>query len=169
MMTMPCSYTEYLLSKAVVFTMVSLIQFVLMLLIGVYLMPLFGMESLNLGTSPAALILLALSAAVAAIGYGIAIGNIANTIHQSAIFGAISVVIMAAIGGAWIPTAVMTESLRNLSRISPIYWGLSGFMDVFMLNAGVMAVLKECGVMLLFGLVCFAVAVTFNYRRRMDV
>jgi len=169
MMTMPCSYTEYLLSKAVVFTMVSLIQFVLMLLIGVYLMPLFGMESPNLGTSPAALILLALSAAVAAIGYGIAIGNIANTIHQSAFFGAISVVIMAAIGGAWIPTAVMTESLRNLSRISPIYWGLSGFMDVFMLNAGVMAVLKECGVMLLFGLVCFAVAVTFNYRRRMDV
>lgn len=91
--------------------MVSLIQFVLMLLIGVYLMPLFGMESLNLGRNfPAALILLALSAAVAAIGYGIAIGNIANTIHQSAIFGAISVVIMAAIGGAWIPTAVMTES-----------------------------------------------------------
>ena len=81
----------------------------------------------------------------------------------------ISVVIMAAIGGAWIPTAVMSESLRNLSRISPIYWGLSGFMDVFMLNAGVMAVLKECGVMLLFGLVCFAVAITFNYRRRLDV
>ncbi|MDD4920564.1 MAG: ABC transporter permease [Bacteroidales bacterium] len=169
MMTMPCSYTEYLLSKAVVFTIISLIQCVLMLLIGVYLLPLFGMESLNLGTSPAALILLALSAAVAAIGYGIAIGNIANTIHQSAIFGAISVVIMAAIGGAWIPTSIMTEPMRSLSRISPIYWGLSGFMDVFMLNAGVKAVLKECGVMLLFGLVCFAVAVMFNYRRRLDV
>ena len=169
LLTMPCSYTEYLLSKAFTFIVVCLIQFGLMLLIGVFVMPLFGLDSLNLGTSPLALILLALSAAVSAIGYGIAIGNIANTYHQSSVFGAISVVIMAAIGGIWIPTFIMSEPMRKIGMLSPLHWGLSGFLDVFLLDAGVRAVLPECGVMLLFGLVCFAIAVSFNYRRRLDV
>ncbi|HKM31605.1 MAG: ABC transporter permease [Bacteroidales bacterium] len=169
LLTMPCSYTEYLLSKAVVFLVVTLLQFGLMLLIGIFVLPWFGLESLNLGSSPLALILLALSASVAAIGYGIAIGNIANTFHQSSVFGAISVVIMAAIGGVWVPTFVMSETLRQISKLSPMYWGLSGFLDVFLLDAGVKAILPECLAMLFFGLVCFAIAVIFNYRRRLDV
>lgn len=169
LLTMPCSYTEYLLSKAVVFLIVTLLQFGLMLLIGIFVLPWFGLESLNLGSSPMALILLALSASIAAIGYGIAIGNIANTFHQSSVFGAISVVIMAAIGGVWVPTFVMSETLRQISKLSPMHWGLSGFMDVFLLDAGIKAILPECAAMLFFGMVCFSVAITFNYRRRLDV
>ena len=52
LLTMPCSYTEYLLSKAVVFLVVTLLQFGLMLLIGIFVLPWFGLESLNLGSSP---------------------------------------------------------------------------------------------------------------------
>ncbi|HHV04129.1 MAG: ABC transporter permease [Bacteroidales bacterium] len=169
LLTMPCSYTEYLLSKAIVFTVVALIQFVLIFLIGVFIFPLFGLDSLKLGTSPPALIVLALSSAIAAIGYGIAIGNIANTYHQSSVFGAISIVIMAAIGGVWIPTFIMSEPMRKMGLFSPMHWGLSGFLDVFLQDAGIKAVLPESGIMLLFGLACFAIAVTFNYRRRLDV
>jgi len=169
LLTMPCSYTEYLLSKAIVFTIVSLMQFGLMLLIGVFVLPLFGTESLNLGSSPLALILLGLSAALAAIGYGTAIGNIAENFHQSAVFGAISIVIMAAIGGIWIPTFIMSDTLRTIGMFSPMHWGLSGFLEVFMLDAGVKAILPESGMMALFGLVCFIIAIAFNYRRRLDV
>jgi ABC-2 type transport system permease protein len=169
LLTMPCSYTEYLLSKAIVFTLVSLMQFGLMLLIGVFVLPLFGTESLNLGSSPLALIILGLSAALAAIGYGIAIGNIAENFHQSAVFGAISIVIMAAIGGIWIPTFIMSDTLRMIGMFSPMHWGLSGFLEVFMKDAGVKAILPESGMMVLFGLVCFIIAIAFNYRRRLDV
>ena len=45
LLTMPCSYTEYLLSKAIVFTVVSLLQFGLMLLIGVFVLPLLDRKS----------------------------------------------------------------------------------------------------------------------------
>lgn len=169
LLTMPCSYTDYLLSKAIVFTVVALIQFALIFLIGVFICPLLGLDSLHLGSSPFALVVLTFSSAVAAIGYGVAIGNIADTYHQSSVFGAISIVIMAAIGGVWIPTYIMSEPMKKIGMFSPMRWGLSGFMEVFLQDAGLKAVLPESGMMLLFGIVCFAIAVTFNYRRRLDV
>jgi hypothetical protein len=52
---------------------------------------------------------------------------------------------------------------------SPMHWGLSGFLEIFMLDAGVKAILPESGMMILFGLVCFIIALAFNYRRRLDV
>jgi ABC-2 type transport system permease protein len=169
LLTMPCSYTEYLISKAIIYTVVAILQFAIMLLIGVYLLPYFGLESLNLGSSFMALGLLALSSAFAAIGYGIAIGNIARTYQQSSVFGAMSVVIMAAIGGVWIPLFLMSETMRTISLLSPMHWGISGFYDIFLKDAGVMAILPESAALLMFGALCFIIAVTYNHKYRMDI
>lgn len=169
LLTMPCSYTEYLLSKAIIYTIVAMLQFAIMLLIGVYLLPYFGLESLNLGSSFVALGLLALSSAFAAIGYGIAIGNIARTYQQSSVFGSMSVVIMAAIGGVWIPLFLMSETMRTISLLSPMHWGISGFYDIFLKDAGMMAILPESAALLMFGALCFIIAVAYNHKYRMDI
>jgi len=169
MLTMPCSYTEYLLSKAIVFTIVALLQFGVMLLIGVYLLPCFGLESLNPGSSIAALFILALSSAFAAIGFGIAIGNIARTYQQSSVFGAMSVVMMAAIGGVWVPLFVMSETMQKISLLSPMHWGISGFYDLFLRDAGINAIIPESIALSLFGTVCFIIAVSYNHKYRLDI
>ncbi len=169
LLTMPCSYTEYLLSKALVFTLVALIQFAIMLLMGMYVLPYFGLESLNPGTSFPALFILALSCAFAAIGYGIAIGNLARTDQQSSVFGAISVVIMAAVGGVWVPSFLMSDVMKNISLLSPMHWGLSGFYDIFLRDAGVVAILPESAALFGFGAVCFALAVGYNHKYRIDI
>lgn len=169
LLTMPCSYSEYLLSKAIVYIIVALLQFTVMLFIGVYILPLFGLESLKLGSSFIALFALALSAAIAAIGFGIAIGNVAVTNQQSAVFGSISVVIMAAVGGIWVPMFLMSETMQTISKLSPMNWGLSGFYGLFLRNEGLKAVLPECFALSLFGVICFYFAVLYNRRHRLNL
>lgn len=164
LLTMPCTYTEYLLSKAIIYLVVALLQFAIMLLIGFYLIPYIGLPALEPGHSLFALIFMALSAAVAAIGYGIAIGNIARTNQQASVFGAVSVVIFAAVGGIWIPIFIMSPLMQFISRFSPLNWGMSGFYQIFLKDEGLLSVLPYGGALLLFGAICFIAALLYKSR-----
>ncbi len=162
LLTMPCTYVEYLLSKALMYMIVALLQFAIMLLIGIYLIPYIGLPALETGHSISALIFMALSAAVAAIGYGIAIGNIARTHQQASVFGAVSVVIFAAIGGIWIPIFIMSPLMQIISKLSPLNWGMSGFYQIFLRDEGLISVLPYGGALLLFGVICFIAALLYK-------
>ncbi len=162
LLTMPCSYTEYLLSKSIIYLTVTLVQFAVMLLIGIYLIPYIGLPALEPGHSIFALIFMALSASVAAIGYGIAIGNIARTNQQASVFGAVSVVIFAAIGGIWIPIFIMSPLMQIISRLSPLNWGMSGFYNIFLRDEGLLSVIPYGGALLLFGVLCFIGALLYK-------
>lgn len=169
LLTMPCTYQEYLLSKATIYIIVGLLQFAVMILIGIFILPLFGLESLKLGSSIPALFLLALSASIAAIGFGLCIGNIATTNQQSAVFGSISVVIMAAIGGVWVPIFLMSPTMQIISKLSPMNWGLTGFYSLFLKDEGLLAILPESFALILFGTICFIFAVLYNNKHRLDL
>lgn len=163
LLTMPCSYAEYLISKATVYLIVALAQFTLMLFIGVKVLPLTGLPALELGQSLTALFFMGFSVAVAAIGYGIAIGNLARTYQQASVFGAVSVVIMAAVGGVWIPLFLMSPGMQLISKLSPMNWGMSGFYSIFLRDEGFLSVIHEGSALLAFGMVCFIIAL---YTRR---
>lgn len=165
LLTMPCSFTLYISSKVIVYFTICMIQFTLMFAMGVYVLPLLGLPSLELGHSVVALLLICTSAALAAIGYGIAIGKIASSDQQAAVFGSISVVIMAAIGGIWIPTFVMPPIMQTLSHISPLNWGLSGFYDIFARDCGIESVLPECATLLGFALACVFVTIIYDKQK----
>jgi len=169
LLTMPCSYTEYLLSKAIIYAIVALMQFGVMLLIGVYLLPLIGLESLNIGSSILALFTLALSAAIAAIGFGLCIGNISRTYQQSSVFGSISVVIMAAVGGVWVPIFLMSPTMQIISKLSPMNWGLSGFYDLFLRDGCYFAIIPESLALIIFVVTCFGIAILYNRKHRLDL
>ena len=165
LLTMPCPSWLYLAAKGSVYLMVCILQLTLMFLIGIYVLPSMGLPALELGRSIPALVLMSLSASLAAICYGIAIGKIATSNQQASIFGAISVVIMAAVGGIWIPVFVMPEVMQLVSKISPLNWGLSGFYDIFVRDGDWTSVLPECGVLLLFSFLCLAVALYYSRRK----
>ena len=131
LLTMPCPYALYLTGKVLVHLLVCLLQLALLLLTGLYLMPHIGLPALQLGHSLAALGLMCLAVSLSAVGYGLAIGSVARTAQQASIFGAVSVVILAAIGGVWIPTFVMPPLMRTVARLSPLNWGLEGFNTLF--------------------------------------
>jgi ABC-2 type transport system permease protein len=100
-----------------------------------------GLPTLVIGHNIPAILTVAVSAGLAATGYGILIGTIFRTHQQSSTFGAVSVVIMAALGGIWVPVFVMPESIRFVSEYSPLYWGLSGFHKLFLNGGGLRDIL----------------------------
>ena len=128
--TNPVSYATILGGKVFVYLMVCLIQFVLMLLVGLYIFPYLDLPEFTVNGSYFLLLLVALFSGLSAIGIGILIGTIAETQEQSAPFGATLVVILAAVGGVWIPVFAMPELIRWFAKISPMNWGLESFYDV---------------------------------------
>jgi len=160
LMTMPCSFHLYLFSKVCVYLAVCLLQLCLMIVTGMYLTPLFGLPALKLGHSMIALTGMSVSASLAAIGYGLAIGSLARTNQQASIFGAVSVVILAAIGGVWIPVFIMPHYMQVISRVSPLNWGLNGFNDLFVRDSGLMEVMPYILSLLLF----FFLTLFISYR-----
>jgi ABC-2 type transport system permease protein len=135
LLTMPGSYFIVMLGKLLTYTIVSLIQFGLMLGVGLFILPLLGMPQLNIGDNLPLLFLIALSAGLAATGFGLLVGTVATTHDQASLFGAVFIIILAAIGGVWVPTFVMPDIMKTISVISPLNWGLESFYAVFIRNS----------------------------------
>ncbi len=166
LMTMPVSSSSILLGKVIAHLAICMIQFVLMLAAGRFILPLFGTPVLELGSAPIALIVVASSAALAACGYGILVGTIAKSYDQASIFGAVSIVIAAALGGVMVPVYVMPRFMQELSIISPLGWGLEAFLDIFVRDGNVTSVLPQVLPLLGFFLICIAIAMVVFYRWR---
>jgi ABC-2 type transport system permease protein len=138
--TLPVSYAVILLGKISAFALVCMVQFSLMLAVGRFLLPLFGTPVLELhGRLPEAF-LLALCAALAATGFGLLVGTAARSFEQSSMFGAVSVVVAAALGGVMVPVYVMPRPMQAISSFSPLSWGLDGFLEIFVRGEGLPAV-----------------------------
>jgi ABC-2 type transport system permease protein len=150
LMTMPVSRAGLLAGKVSAYTLVCLLQFALMLAAGVFALPALGVPGLELSPGWAASLPVALAAAMAATGYGILVGTLAKSYEQASMFGAVSVVIAAAIGGIMIPAYVMPRYMQEISVLSPLAWGLGAFQEVFVRGGGLLAAGRKTGLLLLF-------------------
>jgi ABC-2 type transport system permease protein len=146
LLTMPGSYMIVILGKMLTYVFVSLIQFALMLCVGVFILPLLGLPQLNIGNNLPVLFLVAFSSGLAATGFGLLVGTIATTHDQASVF----VIILAAIGGIWVPTFVMPEVMKKISVISPLNWGLEAFYGIFLRNFGFKEIFPEVAKLMTF-------------------
>lgn len=160
--TMPGSFITVMFSKIFIYLAVAFIQLILMLLVGVYVMPLLGLPQLEIGPHKIALGVIALSSGLAATGYGVTLGTIATSHEQAATFGAVSIIIFAALGGIWVPTYVMPPSIRIISQFSPLHWGLNGFYDIFLRGGDISVILAESAKLLVFFVIMLIIAVVYN-------
>jgi ABC-2 type transport system permease protein len=159
LMTMPVSPLTILAGKLCAYVLVCLTQFALMLAAGCFLLPLLGTSGLVLDHQMLTVAPIALAAALAATGYGIMVGTLAKSYEQASMFGAVSVVIAAALGGIMIPVYVMPRYMQDLSSISPLAWGLNAFQDVFVRGGNLGTVSREISLLLLF----FVVTITASW------
>lgn len=163
--TNPISYGTVLGGKTVVFLVVALIQFALMLLVGVFLFPTLGLPQLDVAGKLPLLFLVAFFAGLAAIGLGLLLGTVAKSQEQSAPFGATFVVILAALGGVWVPVFAMPKFMQLLSSFSPMNWGLNAFYDVFLRNVEIAELIPEISLLLLFFVLTVLTAMVYNTRK----
>lgn len=155
--TFPTPHIFHLLGKVIIYTCVSLIQVFLLLVIGHFFLPLLGLPILDL-SQLIPILGFTLFVGIAATSYGVVIGTIAKTQHQAAIFGSVSVVILAAIGGVWIPIYLMNETMQTISTISPLKWALSGYYLLILQDANWVQLLPNILKLLGFSLLSLFVA-----------
>ena len=161
------SNLSVIMGKVTTFFFIGLLQAITMLLIGVWILPLLDLPQLVIGNNFGALILLTVSVSLAASGYGIIIGTIATSQEQSSIFGSISVVILAALGGIWVPVFIMSEAMQQVSKLSPLNWAINGYYDIFLRKSGVGDILGYVVMLMIFFLLCITIAWYYNrYHRR---
>jgi ABC-2 type transport system permease protein len=113
-----------------------------------------------------ALLIIALSATLAATGYGIMLGTLSSTYEQASMFGPISIVIAAAIGGVMVPVYAMPKLMQNLSAFSPLEWGLGAFLDILVRGGDLKTVLPDVISMLLLFAVMMSVSWIFFFARK---
>ena len=160
--TMPGSNLAVIHGKVSVYFTVGILQAAFMMLLGIYILPLFGMPALTLGSGLLALFIVTVSISLAASGYGILLGTVATSQEQSSIFGSISVVILAAIGGIWVPVFMMSETMIKVSKLSPLNWGLNAYYDIFLRNTSISGIINYVIYLLLFSLSCILAAWLYN-------
>lgn len=145
--------------------LICMFQFVLMIAVGIFLMPLLGLSKLVLGNNIPGILIVAASVAMAATGYGMLIAVYFKTSQQALSFGSISVVILSALGGVWVPSYVMPEVLQTIGRFSPMSWGLEAFNDLFLRQASVILVMPYVLCLIAFALITLALSF-FIYKSR---
>ena len=111
---------------------VALSQLSIIFLLGKYIFPYIGLPALLIPSNFIGLIVVSIASALAAISFAMLVGTYAKTQDQASGFGAITIIILAAIGGVWVPTFVMPEYLQTIGKISPLRWCLEGFYTLFL-------------------------------------
>lgn len=165
LLTSPVSHLIFLGGKIITYLIICLLQFYVMLLIGKFVFPYFGLIALE-WTNLGLLTIVALFCGLAAIGFGVLLGTYAETQEQSAPFGATSVIILAALGGVWVPVFAMPEIMQGFAKISPMNWGLNAFYDVLLRQGRLSDILPNIILLFLFFAATLTISIIYDKKKR---
>lgn len=162
----PTPYFIHILGKTFTYLIICVIQFLLMVAVGIYLFPYMDLPQFDVSGKMLPLIIVTIFAGLAAIGFGVLLGTVADTQEQSAPFGATSVVVLAAIGGIWVPVFLMPEFMQTIAKFSPMNWGLNAYYDIILRNSGIGGIAKE--IIFLFLFYVAMVTISLFYERKQN-
>jgi ABC-2 type transport system permease protein len=153
LMVAPISRTALLIGKVLPYYLINLLQVAVMFAVGVF------MFNMSLGNDPLALVIVTLCTAAASTGLGLLVAALGKTAEQIGGISSLLVITLAALGGSMVPTFIMPPFMQTLSKISPHAWALEGYQNVIVRGLGVASILPEAGMLMLFAVVFFGVAV----------
>lgn len=130
--TLPTNFGLSLLSKQITYLFVTLFQAAVIFCMGIYLFPHIGLPGLNLPSDVPALIIATVVTGWCAVSYAICVGVFSGTQIQASGFGAVSIVILAVVGGLMVPTFAMDGYMKTVSQVSPLHWSLEAYYDLFL-------------------------------------
>lgn len=144
LMTLPVGFATILGSKVLVYFIVCLVQFLLMMMVGLWLFPaLLGLPGLEVGHNLTAILFATMASSLAAIGFGILVGSVSGTMAQASLFGSVMVVLLGVISGTFLPVYVLPGVIKAMSILSPMRWGIDNYLDVFIRGAGLVSIMPR--------------------------
>jgi ABC-2 type transport system permease protein len=137
---------------------VALVQMALLVGFGILVM------KLNWGQDIPGLILVLVTAALAAAAFGTMLGTFVKTPAQAQDLSIMLGMVMALMGGCWYPLELFPQVVRNLVKILPTTWAMQGLLDLVLRGRGLVEILPEAGVLLGFAAVFFGIGIwRFKY------
>lgn len=130
--TLPTNFIVVLMSKQITYLSVTMAQAAIIFAIGIWLFPVMGLPKLNLPSDLSGLFIVSLICGWCAVSFAICIGVFAQTQEQANGIGAVSVVLLAAIGGLLVPSFAMPASFRIVMKLSPLHWCLEAYYGLFL-------------------------------------
>jgi ABC-2 type transport system permease protein len=160
----PISRFALLGGKMVPNIIIVLLQVIVIFAVGVWVMPLLGMDKISTGNL-LALAVVSLLVALTSTSLGVFIAALART--QGQISGVASIVlwVAGAVAGAFIPQFALGDFLTAIGQFTPHYWAISAYTDVMVRSKGVAEVGTQLGILAVFTVAFFAIGV---WRFRFD-
>lgn len=120
-----------LVGKILPYFIINQIQVIIMILIGIYIIPLCGGDSLIINGNYLLIFFMSSAISISAICFALLIANISKTTEEATSIGGVLNIIFAALGGIMVPKFVMPEFMQNITSYSPMSWGLEGLLEIF--------------------------------------
>jgi ABC-2 type transport system permease protein len=149
---------QAILGRVLFYTLVCTFQFWIMVALGKWLLPFTGLPSLYLGLHAWALLPVALVIGFAATCYGILCGVVFKTTNQAMPFGAISVVILSALSGLWVPIELLPKALQQIAVFSPLHWALNAIHTIILRDGSFADIAADLFRLFLLGLAFYAIS-----------
>lgn len=152
LLTAPLNRTTVVLGKLIGIALLSLLQFLVVILLTAFL------YRVHWGDSVLGFILMVLSTVFCMSGLGAMLASLLRTESQVAAIGPAVALILTVLGGGMFMTYGWPFWADIISRASPNRWAQDGFLSL-MQGRGLSEILLDLAVLCLFGLFFFAVAV----------
>jgi len=163
--SMNVSVFSMVLSKIVPYLFIAQIQAFVMIAVGMFIVPLFDTPALAINGSVLALVFLSFALSLSAVGLASLIAVSSNSTEQASTIGGIMSILLGAIGGVMVPKFIMPDFMQTLANISPMSWGLDGFLDIFLRGGGIGMVLNEALMLMLFGSIALGLSMVMLHVR----
>lgn len=159
------SFLPILLSKIIPYFIINQIQVILMILVGIYLVPLLGGDSLIIVGNSFLIFIISSFVSIASICFALLISNISKSTEEATTIGGISNIILAALGGIMVPKFIMPEFMQNITQYSPMSWGLESFLEVFVRGGSFEDISFNLFKLLIFAIICILISYILLKRR----
>lgn len=157
------------MGRILFYTIVCALQFWVMIAIGLWLLPYLGLPKLYLGAHAFVLMPLSLAIGFAATSFGYFTGSLFKTNNQAMPFGAISIVILSALGGLWVPVELLPAVMQKVAMISPLHWALEGVHNIILRDGTLLSAVPHLCYLVAFGMVLWLIGIAKNSTRNNSI
>lgn len=154
-----------LISKIIPYYLINQIQVMFMILVGIYIVPLFGGDKLEIIGNIGLIFVISSAVSLASISFALIIANISKTTEEATTIGGVSNILLAALGGIMVPKFVMPKFMQDVSEYSPMSWGLESFLEIFVRGGNFDDISSYVYKLLLFAIICLLIAYVLLKKR----
>ena len=150
---------EILVSKLGYSVILGTIQLIAMMIYGWLI---FGLQIFD--HIPALLVMIMVTSLTMS-SVGLIISAFSRTEEQAGGWQVVLILSMSAIGGAMFPSFLLPDFIKAISKVTPVFWAMQGFNDIFWRDQGLIGIALECGICLGMATLMTAIAIIVFKRR----